>query len=262
MFTQPILSLLSEQFLLFLILITRFTVTFSTLSFFRKEMVPVKITILFSIALTLFLLVYGVLGEQSIKITSERVFLDLMVQAFLGFLTGFILNVFIDIFLALGQIVSVQSGLGFVNLFIPKVGTITPLSQFFFIVATLIFFELNGHLILIKMIVDSFKMHLLDVKSINLDVVKEVIQFVKIIFSGSLMLSLSLLIAVLIANITIATMTKFSPQLNIFSIGITISLIISFFMLYIGFDAILANGRILLNDNLYWSEHWIKRAVN
>jgi flagellar biosynthesis protein FliR len=248
MINQETIKVISEQSLLFLIIMSRLTTTFATLSFFKRELVPIKITLLLCIVLTLFLLTYGALKPNAFALTSANIFLTLIIQLALGFVTGFIINMFIDVFLALGQVISVQSGLGFVNLFIPRVGTITPLSHFFFITSALIFFELNGHLVLIKMIIDSYQVDLLEIRHVNMELVREVMFFTKIIFCGSLMLSLPVLIALLISNITIAIMTKFSPQLNIFSIGINISLITCFFVVYICFDAILENGKILLND--------------
>lgn len=257
MIAQRVLPLLSEQFILFLIIMSRLITTFSTLAFFRREMLPTKVMLLFCMVLTGFLMTYGVLGEPPTTLSLGDMFLSILMQLFLGLLTGFIINLYVDIFIALGQIISVQSGLGFVNLFIPKVGTITPLSQFFFIMASLIFFELNGHLLLIKMMIDSCRLHLFVIDHVTMDVLREVMVFTKILFGGSLMLSLSILIALLVSNITIATMTKFSPQLNVFSIGINLSLIVCFFMVYLCFDAILDNGKILLNDSLLFVNHVI-----
>lgn len=261
MINQQFLTLLGEQSIVFFILLARFAATFSSISFFRKEFLPVRITLLLSVVLTLFVLMYGVLGQNMPTIPSGTMFINLALQILLGLLTGFVLNLFVDVFLGLGQIISIQSGLGFVNLFVPRVGSITPLSQFFFITATLIFFELNGHLVLVKMIIDSFKTHLLGVERVNLDVLRELILFTKIIFSGALMLSLAAIIALLVSNITLAIMTKFSPQLNIFSIGITLSLITGFFVLYLCFDAITENGRILLNDILSFCQFMVKNLL-
>jgi flagellar biosynthetic protein FliR len=258
MINQQLLTLLSEQSLVFFILLARFITTFASITIFRREFVPPRILILLSMTLSLFVLMYSVLGHNLVVIPTDKLFLNLVLQMFLGFITGMIINLFVDVFLGVGQIISIQSGLGFVNLFIPRVGSITPLSQFFFITATVIFFGLNAHLLLIKMMIGSFKTHFLGIKHFDWDVIKQILLFAKIIFSGSLMLSLAVIIALLISNLTLAIMTKFSPQLNIFSLGITISLITGFFVLYICFDAITENGKILLNDILYFCTVMIK----
>lgn len=261
MITPAFLQLLGDHAFVFFILFARFVATFSSISFFRREFVSPRIIIVMSMAFSLFVVMYAVLGNTMPAIPSSALFINLALQLLLGFLTGFILNLFVDVFLGIGQIISIQSGLGFVNLYIPRVGSITPLSQFFFITAAVIFFELNGHLIVIKLVIESCKTHLLGVAHIDRDVLEQIMMFTRIIFSGALMLSLAIVIALLVSNITLAIMTKFSPQLNIFSIGITISLITGFFMVYLCFDAILENGRILLNDIIYFGGMAIQSVV-
>jgi|GEM_PF-2155722 len=261
MITQQFLTTIGAMGSLFFLLLARFAATFASITFFRREFLPARITVLLCIVLSLFVVMYDILGQNIPTFTDGTLFINLGLQIALGLLTGFILNLFVDVFLALGQIISIQSGLGFVNLFVPRVGSITPLSQFFFITATLIFFELNGHLLLVKMIIDSVKTQLIGIHRIDMDVLRQVILYTKIIFSGALMLSLAIVIALLVSNITLAVMTKFSPQLNIFSIGITISLIIGFFMLYLCFDAICENGRILLNDILIFCHFMMKHLL-
>ena len=244
----------SAQLTTFVVIMARMSMTFTTLFIFNKEMVPVKISMILSLALALFVLMSGRVDTLHLDLSSPLMISTLMAQLFLGFIMGFIINLFIELFLALGQIISIQAGLGFVSLYVPRVGTITPLSRFFMIFATLLFFELNGHLVLINMMIDSFQVNFVKLDKINPAELNKILLFAKIIFSGSLMLSLSVIIALLISNITIAVMTKFAQQLNIFSIGINISLIIAFFVVYICFDAILENGTILMNDILRFAD--------
>ena len=260
--TPHVVHVISEQFTAFTVIMARLSTTFTTLTVFRKEMVPAKMSIILSMVLALFVLLTGRIDGANLNMSYPLLISSLMAQLFLGFITGFIINLFIEVFLALGQIVSVQSGLGFVSLFVPKVGTITPLSNFFIIMATLLFFELNGHLVLIKMIIDSFQSDFISLDRINVSGLNQLLLFSKIIFSGSLMFSLSVTIALLVSNITIAVMTKFAQQLNIFAIGINISLIVCLFVVYISFDAILENGTILLNEVLKYATSMEKSLIS
>ncbi|MDP1603553.1 MAG: flagellar biosynthetic protein FliR [Legionella sp.] len=255
MIIQPqLLASINEQSTVFMLLMTRFTTLFLTLGFFRREMLPIKISFFIAAGFSGFVLLYKapVLGE--LLAAPDKMALNLLQQLVLGVLTGFILNIFIDLFLAIGQIISIQSGLGFVNLFIPKIGTVTPLSEFYFITSALIFFTLNGHLVVFKMLINT---PLLPIDKIDMTVLRDIMVYTKVIFSGSLLLSFPVIIALLIANITIAVMTKFSPQLNIFSIGINITLILCFFVAYISFDGLLENGKIVLNQTLVFLKYVI-----
>lgn len=257
MLTEATIKFITDESAQFIMIASRFSSTFSALAYFRRDFVPVRITIFLSFILTLFVFMYVNPTETTESLSTATAFTNLVIQVFLGFITAFIINIFIEVFLALGQIISVQSGLGFVNLYVPKVGSITPLSQFFFLASATIFFELNGHLVLVKLLVDSFRNHLLHVAELDMNFMKELMLFTKVIFTGSFMLSLAIVISLLVVNITLAVMTKFSPQLNIFSIGITISLITSFFVLYLCFDAMMENGGVLFNDVFVFLKHSI-----
>ncbi len=254
MISTRFIQAVAEHLTIFTLVMARISSTLATLVIFRKEMVPARVAVILSVVLSVFVLVSGQVDSLKPELSSAQQVSCLFVQIFSGFVIGLVINLFIEVFLALGQIISIQSGLGFVNLFVPKVGMITPLSQFFIIVATLIFLGLNGHLMLIKMMIQSFTVNFAGLGQINLQALDKLLLFSKIIFSGSLMLSLSIIISLLGSNLTIAVITKFAQQLNIFAIGINISLIICFFVAYVSFDAILENGTILLNDCMGFAE--------
>ncbi|WP_133128861.1 flagellar biosynthetic protein FliR [Legionella nagasakiensis] len=254
MINEQFIAAIGQYASIFVIVLTRIAATFSALIFFKREVFPAKIAVLFSMALTVFILTNHI-DKIHIEPGYFPLLFNLIIQLFLGFIVAFIMNLFIEIFLSLGQIISMQSGMGFANLLVPRVGPITPISEFFMITATLIFFELNGHLVLIKMIVESFQTDFLQFNTFNPELFIQILLFAKIIFSGALMLSLSTLIAILLSNITIAVMTKFSPQLNIFTVGINISMLVCFFALYVSFDLILENGKILLNQFLEFVQY-------
>lgn len=235
---------ITQRIELFVMVMVRLSTTLATLTFFRRELVPAKIMLFFTMALS-----FLICSTQSATaIPPLNFYTSLLCQAAYGLLIAFVVNIFMEIFLVVGQLVSTQSGLGFINLYIPKVGSITSLSHFFMITATLLFFQLNGHLLLIKLVMESIQLDALSVNGFHWSTLLAVLHFSKGIFSDALMLSLSALIALLISNLSIAVLTKFAPQLNILSIGINITLIVCFFMVYMGFDGLLENGQILLNE--------------
>lgn len=254
MLVANFLQSMGRQLPLFLIIQARIAALFASLFFLRKEFVPARILVGASVIIALFIVSTGSLSHfvNTATPTPDLLYLfpQLLMQIALGLMTGIMINFFAEIFLGLGQLASMQAGLGFVNFYIPKVGTISPLTNFYVIMATIIFFELNGHLILIKMIVRSMQVIPNPAHLFSPELLKQILIYAKVIFSGSLMLALSLTIAILLSNFTLAFMTKFSPQLNVFSIGINISLLICYFAAYVSFDLIIEHGSTFLNDIL------------
>lgn len=245
-----LLDKISQNLILFLIFEARLSSTLAVIFFLRREWVPGKIMVAFSMILGLYLLCsMNRLPVMAIE-GSFMLIIAIANQCLLGVLTALIINFLAEFFIGFGQMISMQAGLAFVNFYVPKVGSITPLTQFFMLMCITIFFELNGHLIVIQMIIDSIVAFPLMPNVLDIQLFAKVLNFSGILFKGIAMLSLSVIFAVMLSNITLAVLTKFSPQLNLFSIGINISLIVCIFIIYISFDLIAENGTILFNELL------------
>lgn len=160
-------------------------------------------------------------------------------------------------FLAAGQIISTQVGLGMASLFDARMGSITALSQFYLFTALLMFLLLNGHLILIKMVLDSFTaLPLNHTFSIN-QLITDIINYSAIIFSASLLLSIAIIIAILTANTTLAVMSRFAPQFSLFSVGVNITLIFGLICVYLTFGYYVDKGSVLLTNALEFVQQLI-----
>ena len=77
-----------------------------------------------------------------------------------------------------------------------------------------------------------------------------VLSYSSVIFSGSIMLSMTIVITILLTNISLAVMTKFAPQFNIFSIGINMTLIMGLITIYVTYNLFLNQGGHIIVDGL------------
>lgn len=251
-----LLEKLSNHISLFLVIETRIAASFMIIFFFRREWCPPGIVICLSLLLGYFVL--NSMGDSLLFAldTFYNIMAALVNQFFLGIFTGLIINLFVEFFIGFGQVISMQIGLGFVNFFVPRVGTITPLTQFFILLSTVIFLELNAHLVLIKMILKTF-LTIPVLPSLNGQLIFKLLDYTSFLFQGIVMLSLAIMFSIMVANITLGLLTKFSPQINIFSVGINIVLLLCFFILYVSFDSIVENGNILCNDLLLFIRQFL-----
>lgn len=249
--SATLIDSLSRNLVLFLALEARFSATFMLAFFLRREWLPPRILLSLSMVLSLFVMHDSTVASQILITNFPQLLAALVSQLILGALTGIIINFFAEFFIGFGQTVSMQAGLGFVNLYIPRVGNITPLSNFFLLLAILIFFEMNAHLVLIKMLVESFTL-IPSVPVFKTQSLMHLLNYTSILFKGIVMLSLSVIFALLLTNFTLALLTKFAPQLNLFSIGINISLLLCLLILYLGFDILVENGSVLCNELLFF----------
>src|SRR5690606_35763293 len=88
---------------------------------------------------------------------SGQMFLEVLLQLLIGFALGFISIMFINTIVLVGQLLAMQSGLGLASMVDPDGGVNVPaIGQFYLILATLLLWVFDGHLIMIQMLVFSF----------------------------------------------------------------------------------------------------------
>ncbi|KTD58993.1 flagellar biosynthetic protein FliR [Legionella shakespearei] len=160
-------------------------------------------------------------------------------EVFLGMMMGFVLQLVFQVFILGGQIISMQAGLGFAVMVDPASKASVPLvSQFYLMMITLTFLALNGHLALLEALIDSFR--LMPVGQVPLDnsMVWNIIMFSGWMFKEAVLISIPAILSLLIVSLSFGIMTRVAPQLNIFSLGFPITLLMGFVIIKVGLPSI------------------------
>ena len=169
----------------------------------------------------------------------ESLSVDLLILFFkelsLGIAIGFVFQIAFQVFVLSGQFMAMKMGLGFASMNDPTNGVqTTVLSQFFLMLVTLMFVVINGHLIMIEMIVNSFRSFPPGGVFFSPDVFMQVVSLSTWLFVSALVFSLPVLTSLLFVNIAFGVMSRSAPQLNIFAVGFPFTLISGLFLIYIG----------------------------
>lgn len=254
------LPFLSVNIVGFVMIMTRISVLFATFSVFKHEIVTPRIVLALSVILSFYALTLAPQSIGEMELYSVAAFKLMIMQMLLGVIGGIILNIVFEMFLVLGQLVSTQTGLSMAGLIDQRFGYITSLSNFYIITATFLFFYLNGHLFVIEAIINSFYQIPLIAVNLNQSLLQEILNFSSIIFVGGVKLSITITIVLLITNISIAVVTKFAPQVNLFSIGINIELIVGLITVYLTYHLITSYSQNLLIDCLHFFAHYLRSA--
>lgn len=165
-------------------------------------------------------------------------------QIFIGTLLGFMFVMLMQLFVVAGQMIAMQMGLGFASMVDPANGVNVPvLSQFFLIGVTLTFLAINGHLVMIEAIVESFRAwpissQIIGAQSIGLDTLWHMLMRISWLFASALLIALPVVTSVLIVNISFGVMTRAAPQLNVFSLGFPIGMLFGIFILSVSIKSI------------------------
>lgn len=146
-------------------------------------------------------------------------------QSLIGIMLGFVTVMVVNTFTLAGQIVAMQSGLGFASLVDPTSGMNVPaVGQFFLILSSLLFWAMDGHLAYLQFIAMSFETLPIPLEHFESVKYKEIVEWGGWMFATALSLAMAPLTAMLLINFSFGIMTRAAPQLNIFAIGFPITM--------------------------------------
>ncbi|MGE0386506.1 MAG: flagellar biosynthetic protein FliR [Gammaproteobacteria bacterium] len=126
-----------------------------------------------------------------------------------------------------GQIIGMQMGLGFAAMVDPQNGAQVPVvGQFYVIFGTLAFLAGNGHLALLQVLADSFQRVPIAATGLDTQAMRMIVELPQWLFISALSVALPAVVALLIVNLALGVMTRAAPQLNIFAVGMPITILI------------------------------------
>lgn len=197
---------------------------------------PQRVRLFYALAVTV--AVFPVLppGPAEIELFSLGSALIIMQQILIGVAIGTVSVFVMQTFVAAGQIIAMQTSLGFASMADPASGESSPvIGQFYVLLVTLIFLILDGHLLMIEMIIRSFHTLPISMNGLLATDYEKLAGWFALIFEASLSLSLASMVAMLLVNLSFGIMTKAAPQLNIFSLGFSVSMVFGIFVIWITF---------------------------
>lgn len=153
-------------------------------------------------------------------------------QVLIGVLMGFTLRIAFAAVDTAGELIGMQMSLSFATFYDPQNAGQTPvLSEFLGLLALLLFLAMNGHLLTLSVLVESFRLLPVSATPISAGGFASLLAWSSTLFSAGLLLALPLIAALLIANLAMGVLARVAPQLNIFAVGFPVTLMAGFFVL-------------------------------
>ncbi|MBI2307803.1 MAG: flagellar biosynthetic protein FliR [Rhodocyclales bacterium] len=153
-------------------------------------------------------------------------------QMLIGFAMGFAMRLIVAAIDFSGEVIGLQMGLGFATFYDPGSASQTPvLSEFISLLGMLVLFSINGHLMILATLAQSFTALPIGGTSLAAGSWSNLVHAAAIIFASGLMLALPVVAALLITNIALGVLSRAAPQLNLFAVGFPITLIGGFVVL-------------------------------
>ena len=170
-------------------------------------------------------------------------------QLLIGAALGFALQMVFDALALGGQLLANGMGLGFAFNLDPLRGVTTPaLGQLYVVLGTLTFLALDGHLALISTLIDSFKGLPIGESGLDPARLRGLADWGSMLFSGALRIALPGVTALLVINLAFGVMSRAAPALNLFAVGLPVTLIFGLSIVMFGMPAIGTAFTGLLNE--------------
>lgn len=225
---------------------------------FGARTVPVRIRIILAVVLTL--VIQPTLPFlEAVEPLSGPGILIILQQLAIGIVMGIILQIMFGSLVMAGQAMATTMGLGFASAADPQNGVqVTMVGQFYMIIATLFFLSMDGHLLLLQMLADSFIAIPIHSDIFSMEILWNVALFSAEMFVTAILISLPVMVGVLLVNLGFGVMTRAAPQLNIFAVGFPTTMLAGFLLMLLSLPILFP----LLTDLFASSFNFMRFLVN
>jgi len=199
-----------------------------------------------SLAMVLTILIYPLHDWPIVDVLSGAGLVLFLEQVVIGVMMGLILQIVFAAVSAAGEFISLSMGLGFAMMADPNSGVQTPvISQFLVILATLVFVSIGGHLILIELLLDSFRLWPIGEPQLEIAMVWDLLQWSVLLFTGATMIALPAMVVLLLTNSAMGVVSRAAPSLNVFAVGFPLTLLMGIVVLIVLLPSFMGNVQSL-----------------
>ncbi|MGB0546221.1 MAG: flagellar biosynthetic protein FliR [Paracoccaceae bacterium] len=238
--SYPGISLQSVPIYLLLLLLSTLRIGAFLLSspFFGSRMVPLPVRIVFSFGIGVWVLNNVKLPKWEILVGADLLPIVLQ-EIFIGLTCGLTLSICFGAVILAGEKIAATSGLAFASQVDPTSGAQSPvISQIFSLFLLVLFFSLNGHLVIFELLFASYKGLPIGSAIEYKNMIEQALTSAGFLFRTAVMIVLPIVSILFFMNIGIGFITKSAPQLNLFSFGFPMTILGTFFALYFSVDAL------------------------
>ena len=163
-------------------------------------------------------------------------------QLLIGVALGFVIELLTQVFVIAGQLIAMQTGLGIATTVDPSQGaSVVVISQWLLFMVTLVFLALNGHLVMIEVLVDSFRTFPIGFEGFGPQHFGLIIMWSGWMFAAALVVAIPAMTSLLIVNLSFGVVARAAPQMNIFALGFPVTMMVGLLILAMSMGEIAAS---------------------
>ena len=169
----------------------------------------------------------------------------------IGLSAGLILAILFGAAAKAGDQIATTAGLGFAAQIDPATGSQSPVvAQLFSLMILIVFLSEDGHLVALRIMIDSYQIAPIGAPIHFAGLIGAGLGAAGAMFLYALQLMLPVVSILLLLNMVIGVITRSAPQLNIFSFGFPLTLLVSIGLLFLTAPTLASSMSRLLETNL------------
>lgn len=164
-------------------------------------------------------------SQPTIDVNGPGAFGAVVQQVGIGLAIGFTMRLIFAAFELAGQVVGFQMGLGFAAFFDPASSAqSSAMGRFYANMAALLFLALNGHLLVIMAVVNSFAVFPVEQNFLQALAAMRLETLGAELFASAFWISLPVVAMLMFANLALGIISRVAPQMNIYAVGFPVTL--------------------------------------
>ncbi len=221
-----------NELAILLAILLRISIGLFMLPIFSSTQAPAMLKALTVIALSLML--YPIIKQNIRPLPFEEVSLTTIIAGELiyGVLFALSMLLIISAFQIAGELIGIEMGLGFSQTADPQSGArFSVLSVWTQLLATMVFLAVNGHHIILKILVESFESVPIGSFVPNSAFFTRMVALSGMLFVLAMKLAAPVMAVLILTQIGLGLMSKFAPQINILTTSFPLTITLGIFFL-------------------------------
>lgn len=175
-----------------------------------------------------FAIIWGVNYQVVLEINNNYMLVYSVVSEIMsGVILGFIANMIFEFIRMAGGYMDIQIGLSMMNILDPSSETTsTPFSNLSYFISMVIFFIIDGHHLLIKCLIQSFKVVNIGQNIVFQDTFSVVLDAFREYFVIGVKIAIPLVLIIIITDLCMALVSRTVPAINVMILGMPVKMVV------------------------------------
>ncbi|MCH7886876.1 MAG: flagellar type III secretion system protein FliR [Candidatus Marinimicrobia bacterium] len=214
-----------RMFEIFMLVLARISLIVSVVPIFGSANVPIPVKVGLSVFLTLVSYSFAEASGVPHDLSIAALFTLMLREALIGMLFGFITGILFYAIQFAGHFISFQMGFAMVQVIDPQSQERVPIiGQFYFILSILLFLLINGHHLVLNVLVESFSIVPIGTGVLSRELTGSLTLIGGRVFVLAIKIASPILVTLFLTDVMMGIIARTVPQMNVFFVSLPLKI--------------------------------------